>query len=177
MAELSELAHEVHVDELKRLHDAALRLIESFIGWHVLFKTQVSLLRDESPGGEVSLEEVATGRFAQYGRRLLLDALQVAHRVGLFTVLDLHCGNNLLPNFGSELYIMEANLANDIEAGAYTFGNYVPQMIAEGLLSVLSALSDFELLQDLLSDRDGAFLRDRIAKIQKGYDEAINKGG
>jgi len=176
MGELPEVAHEAHVDELRRLHDAALRLIDSFLDWDLLLKTQVSLLQNESPEGKFLTEDVALNPLGRYGRRLLFDALQAARRAGLLTVLDIYCSKNSLPNFGSELKVQEAHLANDIEANAPIVGSFIHRVIAEGLLSVLSALADFKVLEDLLGDR-GGFLVDRIARVQKRHGEAMNEGG
>jgi hypothetical protein len=174
---LSGVARDTHVDELKRIHDAALRLIDSFLDWDLLFTKQVSLVRDEYPQGGFSTEEIGAGPLVRHGRRLLLDALQAARRAGLLTVLDIHCSKNPLPKFGNELRVVEAHLANDIEAGAYTVASDIPQLVADGLLSVLSALADFEVLEDLLGERDGAFLRNQIADVQNRYSDTMNEKG
>jgi hypothetical protein len=149
-----EIARDARVDELKGLRSASLRLIDGFLGWDLLVREQTSQVLDDLGQDKFSETEVALRPLARYSRRILLDALQEAHRAGLLTVLDIHCKNKELPMFGSELCLMEADLANDIQANAPTVQKNIFQLIAQGLLSELSSFTDFGVLNILLDMRD-----------------------
>jgi hypothetical protein len=170
------IARDARVEELKGLRSASLRLIDAFLGWDLLVDTQGRQVLDDLPREEFSMEVVASRPLARYSRRILVDALQEARRAGLLTVLDIHCKNKELPMFGSELCVMEANLANDIEANAFTVPQFIMQLIADGLLSELRSFTDFGVLNSLLDKRDQTFLKDRITRVNERWANALREG-
>jgi len=169
-------ARDARVDELKGLRSASLRLIDGFLGWDLLVREQTSQVLDDFGQDKFSETEVALRPLARYSRRILLNALQEAHRAGLLTVLDIHCKNKELPMFGSELCVLEANLANDIEANAPTVQKNIFQLIAQGLLSELSSFTDFGVLNSLLDKRDQTWLKDRITRVNERWSNALREG-